>query len=87
MLEENDFGFTFVDATQIAEMNNLKPSSDYDALKKKFSEDLDKLEKLVLPLLNNLLKSPEQEYIHWKDRETPIRNQIAKITKITQQFK
>lgn len=87
MLEENDFGFTFVDATQIAEMNNLKPSSDYEELKKKFSEDLDKLEKLVLPLLNNLLKSPEQEYIHWKDRETPIRNQIAKITKITQQFK
>lgn len=89
----DDFGFTFVSASDIAEANNLQPKStsqnlqkEVDTLQKKYEEDLDKLEHLMIPLLNNLLKSPEQEYILWKNREKPIRDQIDKILKITRQF-
>jgi hypothetical protein len=41
------------------------------------------LEKLILPLLNNLIKNPTSDTIKWPNRETAIKTQIAKITAIT----
>ena len=42
-----------------------------------------KLEKLVLPLLYNLMKNPENEYIKWPNRTTIVQKQINKIVAIT----
>lgn len=87
----NDFGFTMVDENYIAKQYGLQPTTeseqlrrDIKILKEQYQKDLKALENLILPLLRNLLKNPEKEYILWKDREKPIQAQIAKILEITE---
>ena len=48
-----------------------------------YKDQMKKLEKLVLPLLNNLMKNPENEYIKWPNRTTIVQKQINKIVAIT----
>tara|TARA_Y100001938_G_scaffold144234_1_gene218440 strand:+ start:946 stop:1446 length:501 start_codon:yes stop_codon:yes gene_type:complete len=43
------------------------------------------MEKLILPLLYNLMKNPDKEYILWPDRVNSIQKQINKITLITRE--
>tara|TARA_Y100000816_G_C25808569_1_gene423308 strand:+ start:155 stop:559 length:405 start_codon:yes stop_codon:yes gene_type:complete len=43
----------------------------------------DKLEKLIMPLLVNLLKTAEKEYIHWPNREAQVKSTIDKVLAIT----
>jgi len=44
---------------------------------------LQEVENLILPLLNNLMKNKDKEYIYWPNREAIINQQIERITKIT----
>ena len=44
---------------------------------------MDKVEKLILPLLYNLMKHPEKDYIFWPNREEIINKQIARIQDLT----
>ena len=68
-----------------------KDDSSYQVLFEKRKAELDdiykvqmkKLEKLVLPLLYNLMKNPENEYIKWPGRTTIVQKQINKIVAIT----
>ena len=53
------------------------------ALEEKHKAKLKELEGLMLPLLYNLMKNPEKEYIHWPNRTPIIDKQIEKITAIT----
>jgi hypothetical protein len=41
------------------------------------------VERLILPLLHNLMKNPEKEYILWRNRSEKISTQIDKITAVT----
>lgn len=50
------------------------------------SEKLKQVEDLILPLLYNLMKNPEKEYIHWPNRIPIIDAQIEKITAITRHY-
>lgn len=50
------------------------------------SEKLKQVEDLILPLLYNLMKNPEKEYIHWPNRIPIIDAQIDKITAITRHY-
>jgi len=42
-----------------------------------------KLEKMIIPLLQNLAKSSEEPYIYWPKREEIIEGQIKRILEIT----
>ena len=44
------------------------------------------VEDLVLPLLYNLQKNPEKEYIHWPNRTAIIETQIEKIKEVTRYY-
>ena len=46
------------------------------------SKYIEKLEKLIIPLLIKLAKSPEA-YIHWPNRAEVIESQLKKIVAIT----
>lgn len=52
-------------------------------LEDKYKAKLKEVEGLILPLLYNLKKNPEKEYIHWANRVPVIDKQIEKITAIT----
>ena len=55
-------------------------------VKMEVSEKLKQVEDLILPLLYNLMKNPEKEYIHWPNRIPIIDAQIDKITAITRHY-
>ena len=49
-------------------------------------KDMGKLEKMIIPLLINLAKNPEKEYIHWPNRTAIIDKQIEKIKAVTRYY-
>jgi hypothetical protein len=76
----NDFGFTAVHETDLTEpiLTEVKSSADTEVKQK-----LQTLEKLIMPLLVNLMKNPEKDYIHWPNRVPLIEKQIERILAIT----
>jgi len=50
-----------------------------DQYKKKLSE----VEKTVMPLLINLTKNPEREYLKWPDRASKVRGYIQRVLTLT----
>ena len=59
-------------------------TDEYKALiSKDVKEKLKTLESLIMPLLVNLMKNPDKDYIHWPNRAPLIQKQIDKILSIT----
>lgn len=54
-----------------------------EELKQIFKNKMVEVEKLILPLLYNLMKNPEKEYILWPNRTDALNKQIAKIIAVT----
>tara|TARA_B100001094_G_C18148945_1_gene782507 strand:+ start:762 stop:1265 length:504 start_codon:yes stop_codon:yes gene_type:complete len=50
-----------------------------------YKTKMNEMEKLILPLLYNLMKNPDKEYILWPDRQESIEKQIRKIVSITRE--
>ena len=71
--DDFDFGFTAVDFDPTA------VQAEVDQTKNK----LQQVESLILPLLNNLMKNPEKEYIHWPNRQAVIKKQIERVLAVT----
>lgn len=76
----NDFGFTAVDEAEVTDPIVTQVTSSAQTTT---NQKLQSLEKLILPLLVNLMKNPEKEYIHWPNRVSLIEKQIEKILAIT----
>ena len=57
-----DFGFTAVTEEELETVQVAQSSADST------QERLDKLYNAITPLLNNLKKNPEKEYILWPNR-------------------
>jgi hypothetical protein len=47
---------------------------------------LKQVEDLILPLLYNLQKNPDKDYIHWPGRNSIIDKQIEKIKSVTRYY-
>ena len=47
---------------------------------------LQEVERMIVPLLTNLMKNPQKEYIHWPNRAEKLQSQIDKITAATRSF-
>lgn len=52
-------------------------------LDEQYLEKIVQVEKLVLPLLINLTKNPDKEYLLWPDRAEKVQSQIRKILEVT----
>ena len=64
-----DFGFTAVDENELDAVQQIskvaeKSSQNFDQVQEK----VDNLYNAMTPLLNNLKKNPEKEYILWPNR-------------------
>ena len=88
----NDFGFTAVDDDEVADpiVQSYKSAQDKTAAEQLAAANatakgkLGEVERLVMPLLVNLLKDADtKEYIKWPDRRPIIEGQIEKILRIT----
>lgn len=64
-----DFGFTAVDEDELqAVQQTAALANDAEQLATTTQERLDKLYNAIIPLLNNLKKNPEKDYILWPNR-------------------
>ena len=64
-----DFGFTAVDETELeAVQKATTEAKEVASTATTTQEKLDKLYNAITPLLNNLKKNPEKEYILWPNR-------------------
>ena len=74
-LSDSDFGFSFSGAAEFEQ--------DLVQVENECTTKMKSLEKLIMPLLANLAKNPDKEYILWPNRKTAIEAQAKKILAIT----
>lgn len=57
--------------------------AERDKMEAEVKKNLKTLEQLIMPLLVNLMKNPEKEYIYWPNRTAKIQEQIDKVLTLT----
>ena len=72
--DADDFGFTFEHETDMEPITN-----EVDDLK----DRLRAIQKIYLPLLENLAKNSDQPIIKWPDRGPVLKKQIDKLKTLT----
>jgi|TARA_B110000908_G_C9986642_1_gene327889 hypothetical protein len=78
-----DFGFTAVDENELEAVQSVKSeATSASANASELEDKLNKLYNAILPLLSNLKKNPEKEYILWPNRVSKIEQFENLITEI-----
>ena len=78
-----DFGFTAVDEDELdVVQDTIKAAGDAEVEAKEIETRLNSLYNAIVPLLNNLKKNPEKEYILWPDRLKKVEEFEAHLQKI-----
>lgn len=76
-----DFGFTFANEDEIV-TTNQEFSSLADQVQD-LKMRLQAVNKIFMPLLNNLAKDPDKPMIKWPNRKEMIEKQIKKLNQLT----
>ena len=80
-----DFGFTVVDESELEAVKKTQDTANYaEQLATTTQDKLDKLYNAITPLLNNLKKNPEKEYILWPNRVDKVEQFEDVLRKIYQ---
>lgn len=85
--EDDDFGFSLVSEQELKaheELLKKKVEEQTKIVVKSAMDNQAKLEGLrdmIMPLLNNLAKDPDKQYILWPDRAAKIQAFIKKVNK------
>jgi RNA binding exosome subunit len=76
-IEYNDFGFTAMDAEELASVDTKIVEKTTTA-----TEVINRLDNFIRPLLENLAKDSDKEYIYWPNRIDIINKKIAELDEI-----
>jgi len=76
-IEYNDFGFTAMDADELASVDTKIIEKTTTA-----TEVIKNLDDFIRPLLENLAKDSDKEYIYWPNRIEIINKKIAELDEI-----
>ena len=78
-----DFGFTAVDEEELEAVQKVTKKAEASQTEASSAQErLDKLYNAITPLLNNLKKNPEKEYILWPNRLEKVEQFEDHIQKI-----
>jgi|TARA_Y100001937_G_C6972982_1_gene264167 hypothetical protein len=78
-----DFGFTAVDEDELEAVQKVAKKAEASQTEASSAQErLDKLYNAITPLLNNLKKNPEKEYILWPNRLEKVEQFEDHIQKI-----
>ena len=78
-----DFGFTAVDEEELEAVQKVnKKAEESQSTATSEQDKLDKLFNAIVPLLTNLKKNPEKEYILWPNRLEKVEQFEDHIQKI-----
>lgn len=84
----NDFGFSAVSEEELKTLERqlqeevTQKSQALEQIEQSYKGKLTQMYSAVMPLLKNLEKNPEKDYIFWPNRATKMKSFIAKIEKI-----
>ena len=83
----NDFGFTAVDSDDLLKIDEkvsktAASSEENPELVDVLSAKVDKLDNFIRPLLENLAKDSDKDYIYWPNRIDIVRKQIDNLNSI-----
>ncbi len=68
-----DFGFTAVDEDELEAVQKLtETAASKETAASDYEDKMNKLYNAILPLLSNLKKNPEKDYIHWPNRTEKV---------------
>jgi ElaB/YqjD/DUF883 family membrane-anchored ribosome-binding protein len=84
--EEDDFGFTLVTENELKEYER-QIEKQLIEVQSSAQIKMEGLKKLVMPLLENLMKDEEKTYIYWPNRVDRIKAFLQKIDKYIQDNK
>ena len=76
-IEYNDFGFTAMDADELASVDTKIVEKTTTA-----TEVINKLDNFVRPLLENLAKDSDKDYIYWPNRVDIINKKLKELDEI-----
>ena len=79
---DDDFGFSAISSEEY-EAKITKAVATATAPLEEYQAKVQKLEKMILPMLEKLRDTGDKEYIYWPNRKEVINKQIEKILKIT----
>lgn len=87
-LDSFDFGFSAVDENELEAVTKVESKlqetsstvTEAQASAQAAQSKLDQMYNAVIPLLNNLQKNPEKEYIFWPDRHNKVEQFRDKLT-------
>ena len=76
---ENDFGFSAVSEEEY----NARISDASSLTAEQYKERLMKLEKIIIPFLQKLHSTSDQEYIYWPNRKNILETEMKRILELT----
>ena len=76
-IEYNDFGFTAMDADELASVDTKIVETTTTA-----KAVIDKLDNFIRPLLENLAKDSDKDYIYWPNRVDIINKKLRELDEI-----
>ncbi len=77
MTDYNDFGFTAMDADELASIDTTIVAKTASA-----TEVIEKMDNFIRPLLENLMKDSDKEYIYWPNRTKILQEKILELDNI-----
>lgn len=83
-----DFGFSAVSEDELKAYERelsqqvVQKDSELEQLSKTYEQKLNTLYGMVMPLLKNLAKDPDKEYILWPDRHKKVNEFIKQVEKV-----
>jgi hypothetical protein len=81
-----DFGFTAVDEAELeAVQQATTQATNVASTNEQLQDKIDKLYNSIIPLLTNLKKNPEKEYILWPNRLAKVEEFETYLQKIYQE--
>ena len=82
-LEDFDFGFSVVDEKELEAVTTASAKVEAASGTAQAVQDkMDKMYNAVMPLLNNLQKNPEKEYIYWPNRLDKVEEFSDKLKEV-----
>ena len=68
-MDDFDFGFSLVDETELEAVQKATVKVEAATTTSAAAQEkIDTLYNMIMPLLNNLQKNPEKEYVYWPNR-------------------
>jgi len=87
-LDDNDFGFSAVSEEELKSLENklkqevTQKSQELQQVEESYKGKLEQLYKTIMPLLENLAKDSDKEYIYWPNRTDKMKAFIVKVNTI-----